>query len=176
MRILFDKNVPYPLLRYLGKHDVRTAEELGWAWLVNGDLLRAAEDAGFGVMVTADQSLEYQQNLKGRMLALVVLGSGLVNDINEFALQRAEAAASLWAFWSAPFPPGDVAIIRSLDGKRQRSRRAFLCRGQREKGTKMTIDTEIRHVTKPGTNLFLELGFDPGEAKASTGCVPQTHQ
>ena len=25
MRILFDKNVPYPLLRYLAKHDVRTA-------------------------------------------------------------------------------------------------------------------------------------------------------
>jgi hypothetical protein len=28
LRILFDKNVPYPLLRYLAKHDVRTAEEL----------------------------------------------------------------------------------------------------------------------------------------------------
>jgi predicted XRE-type DNA-binding protein len=29
----------------------------------------------------------------------------------------------------------------------------------------MKIDTEIRHVTKPGTNLFLELGFTPDEAK-----------
>jgi predicted XRE-type DNA-binding protein len=29
----------------------------------------------------------------------------------------------------------------------------------------MTIDTEIRHVTKPGTNLFLELGFAPAEAR-----------
>ncbi|MCX6605918.1 MAG: XRE family transcriptional regulator [Acidobacteria bacterium] len=29
----------------------------------------------------------------------------------------------------------------------------------------MTIDTEIRHVTKPGANLFLELGFAPEEAK-----------
>jgi len=29
----------------------------------------------------------------------------------------------------------------------------------------MTIDTEIRHVTKPGTNLFLELGFSAAEAK-----------
>ncbi len=50
MRIVFDKHVPYPLPRYLAKHDVRTAEEMGWARLVNGDLLRAAEDAGFGVM------------------------------------------------------------------------------------------------------------------------------
>ena len=29
----------------------------------------------------------------------------------------------------------------------------------------MKIDTEIRHVTKPGSNLFLELGFPPEEAK-----------
>ena len=38
-------------------------------------------------------------------------------------------------------------------------------RGQRKKGTKIKIDTEIRHVTKPGANLFLELGFAPAEAK-----------
>jgi hypothetical protein len=29
----------------------------------------------------------------------------------------------------------------------------------------MTIDTEIRHVTKPGANLFRELGFAAKEAK-----------
>ncbi|MBB3011057.1 helix-turn-helix domain-containing protein [Cupriavidus alkaliphilus] len=29
----------------------------------------------------------------------------------------------------------------------------------------MKIDTEVRHVTKPGANLFLELGFPPAEAK-----------
>ena len=29
----------------------------------------------------------------------------------------------------------------------------------------MKIDTEIRYVTKPGANLFLELGFTPDEAK-----------
>jgi len=29
----------------------------------------------------------------------------------------------------------------------------------------MKIDTEIRHVTKPGANLFLKLGFSPAEAK-----------
>lgn len=29
----------------------------------------------------------------------------------------------------------------------------------------MKIDTQIRHVTKPGANLFLELGFSPAEAK-----------
>jgi len=29
----------------------------------------------------------------------------------------------------------------------------------------MTIDTKIRHVTQPGANLFLELGFSAAEAK-----------
>ncbi len=28
----------------------------------------------------------------------------------------------------------------------------------------MTIDTEVRHITKPGANLFLELGFAATEA------------
>jgi predicted XRE-type DNA-binding protein len=29
----------------------------------------------------------------------------------------------------------------------------------------MKIDTEVRHVSKPGANLFLELGFPPNEAR-----------
>ena len=29
----------------------------------------------------------------------------------------------------------------------------------------MTIDTVVRHTTKPGTNLFLELGFESQEAE-----------
>ena len=40
----------------------------------------------------------------------------------------------------------------------------------------MKIDTEIRHVTKPGANLFLELGFHAGRGQTPAGCVPQTNQ
>lgn len=29
----------------------------------------------------------------------------------------------------------------------------------------MKIDTAVRHVTKPGANIFLELGFPPAEAR-----------
>ncbi len=50
-----------------------------WAMLENGDLLSAAEDAGFDVMLTADKNISYQQNLAGRRLALVVLST---NDWN----------------------------------------------------------------------------------------------
>jgi hypothetical protein len=56
-------------------HDVCTADEMGWAELENGELLRAAEVAGFSVMVTGDKNLSSQQNLRGRELALVVLST-----------------------------------------------------------------------------------------------------
>ena len=36
-------------------------------------LLRVAEQAGFGVLVTADKNIRYQQNLEGRKIAVVVL-------------------------------------------------------------------------------------------------------
>jgi predicted nuclease of predicted toxin-antitoxin system len=84
LRILFDKNVPYQLRPFLATHDVRTAAEQGWARLVNGDLLQAAEDHEFDVMVTADQSIEYQQNLKGRKLALVVLSTNHIDILEKF--------------------------------------------------------------------------------------------
>lgn len=44
----------------------------GWSELTNGELLRVAEADGFEVMVSADQNLGYQQNLKDRRLAIVV--------------------------------------------------------------------------------------------------------
>jgi hypothetical protein len=40
---------------------------------VNGDLLHVAEEAGFEVLLTTDNGLAYQQNLKGRKIAIVVL-------------------------------------------------------------------------------------------------------
>ena len=43
------------------------------ATLSNGDLLRAAEEAEFDVLLTTDNSLQYQQNLEGRKLAILVL-------------------------------------------------------------------------------------------------------
>jgi len=40
---------------------------------VNGELLRVAEAAGFDILLTTDNSITYQQNLKGRKLAIVVI-------------------------------------------------------------------------------------------------------
>lgn len=73
MRVLLDESTPRGLRRFLPGHQVRTVQEEGWTSLKNGALLRVAEDAGFKLMVTADASIKYQQNLNNRKLALVVL-------------------------------------------------------------------------------------------------------
>ena len=75
MKILFDQGTPVPLRRHLPKHSVATAYEVGWSGLSNGDLLSAAENAGYQILITTDQNLRYQQNLTERRIAVVVLRS-----------------------------------------------------------------------------------------------------
>lgn len=72
-RVLFDHCVPKPLRRRLTGFQIRTCYEEGWDALHNGELLAAAEAAGFDVFVTADQNLRYQQNLRARRIAVIEL-------------------------------------------------------------------------------------------------------
>jgi len=39
----------------------------------NGQLLQLAEEAGFQVLVTVDKNIPYQQNLRGRSIALLII-------------------------------------------------------------------------------------------------------
>jgi hypothetical protein len=75
MLILFDHVTPKGIARALVGHTVTKAKDRGWDTLSNGDLLDAAETAGFDVFVTADKNMRYQQNLADRRLALVVLST-----------------------------------------------------------------------------------------------------
>jgi hypothetical protein len=75
MLVLFDQGTPFPIRPFLKEHTVQTASERGWDTLQNGELLRAAEAAGFNVLVTLDKNIRYQQNLTVRTIALVVLGN-----------------------------------------------------------------------------------------------------
>ena len=62
MLILLDENMPHRLRRMLNTtHDVRTTAYQGWAGLTNGLQLKAADEAGFDAIVTADQGIRYQQ-------------------------------------------------------------------------------------------------------------------
>ena len=75
MLILFDHVTPKGIARSLSGHIVTKAKDRGWDTLSNGDLLAAAESAGFDVLLTADKNMRYQQNLEGRRIALLVLST-----------------------------------------------------------------------------------------------------
>ena len=66
--------MPTPLRKYLRNHEVKTAVEVGWSELTNGQLLDSAEKM-FELLITTDQELRCQQNLSGRKLAILVLPS-----------------------------------------------------------------------------------------------------
>jgi predicted nuclease of predicted toxin-antitoxin system len=75
VKVLLDENLPHRLRQKLGSHEVFTVSYLGWAGLKNGELLKAAEDDGFGVFITGDQTISYEQNFAGRRIAVLVLST-----------------------------------------------------------------------------------------------------
>jgi hypothetical protein len=75
MKILFDQGTPVPLRHALPTESVTTVYEQGWSTLQNGQLLAMAEQAGFNIFITTDQNPKYQQQITGRHLAILVLGS-----------------------------------------------------------------------------------------------------
>jgi len=106
MKVLFDQGTPVPLRAVLRAYDVTTAFECGWQELSNGDLISAAERAGYDVLVTTDKNLKYQQNLSGRRLAVVVLPTTRWKKIQVNAAVVAEAiyALTTGAYVEVAFP------------------------------------------------------------------------
>ena len=95
MLILFDHGTPKGLIRALPRHTVHAAQAKGWDTLSNGALLSAAEEAGFELLLTTDRRIRYQQNLRGRRIALVVLtGSTKWSRVRQHADRISAAVAS----------------------------------------------------------------------------------
>ena len=107
MRILLDECVNQRLRNSFPEHDVQTAQYAGLAGLKNGDLLNAAESAGFEVLLTVDRGFEYEQNLSGRRIAVVILRAQSIAYENLLALVPA------CLFQLESIEPGEVATIAS---------------------------------------------------------------
>jgi hypothetical protein len=109
MRILFDNSTPRGIAKALDGHSVTEAREEGWDQLKNGELLDAAEKAGFELFLTPDQNIRYQQNLEGRKIAIVVLSSGrwtLVQPhLSQIVQAVNEAVSGSYAEVEIPLPP-----------------------------------------------------------------------
>jgi hypothetical protein len=72
MKVLLDECVTRYLKRDFTGHEVLTVEEAGFKGLKNGQLLQAATDQ-YDALVTVDQNIQYQQNLKTFAIAIIVL-------------------------------------------------------------------------------------------------------
>ena len=73
MLILFDHGTPRGYISALPEHTVVTAYAKGWDRLKNGELLKVAEENAVQLLLTTDRRIQYQQNLKDRTIAIVVL-------------------------------------------------------------------------------------------------------
>jgi alkanesulfonate monooxygenase SsuD/methylene tetrahydromethanopterin reductase-like flavin-dependent oxidoreductase (luciferase family) len=104
--ILFDHCVPKPLRHQLAGCEVRTCFEQGSATLRNGELLAAAEAAGFDMFLTADKSLRYQQNLSARKIAIIELPTNRLSMLPLLvpALQEAVKRATGGSYEEIAFP------------------------------------------------------------------------
>jgi hypothetical protein len=108
MLILFDQATPVPIRAYLVGHTVRTAWQQGWSTLRNGDLLLAAEEAGFELLLTTDKNIRYQQNLSTRRIAIVVLGRQQWPELRPYIQRVVDAVNAAM--------PGSYAEVEIPDG------------------------------------------------------------
>lgn len=103
MKLLFDQGTPAPLRKHLPEHSVDTLAEKGWSGKDNGALLDLAEQEGYEVLVTTDQSLRHQQNLTGRRMGFVILLANAWPAVRRRAREIAEAIVAV--------RPGEVVEV-----------------------------------------------------------------
>jgi predicted nuclease of predicted toxin-antitoxin system len=105
VKILLDECLPIDLRHAFSTHEAHTVD---WAELKgkkNGELLDAAELAGYDVLLTMDQGVEYQQNLTNRRIALLVLAARS-NQLEDLLPLVPEALAAL-----EDIGPGNIARV-----------------------------------------------------------------
>ena len=96
MRLLLDECVPRKFKDLLPGHDVCTAREMGWSGLRNGELLKLMGGNAFDVFITVDQNVEFQQNVKGSRVAVIVVSarSNRFKDLAPLAAQILQKISS----------------------------------------------------------------------------------
>jgi hypothetical protein len=98
--------MPFLLSRDLLGHESASVHDLGWAGTKNGALLTRAEANGFDVLVTLDDDIEGEQNMRDRRIAILVIkprkqGKQAVREMAALAL---DALTNL--------RPGEIRVVR----------------------------------------------------------------
>ena len=107
MKLLLDECLPVDLRHNFSGHETHTAEWAGLKGKKNGELLDAAEIAGYDVLLTMDQGFAHQQNLAGRKIALLILVAPS-NQIEDLAPLAPAALAAL-----GDIEPGSVVRVKA---------------------------------------------------------------
>ncbi len=108
MKVLLDECVPLQVRNALHGHEVATAQQMGWGGISNGNLLAAAEGAGFDLFILADKNLRFQQNLTNRRLAILELWTNHRPTLEKhFPYIRAAVESALpGTYTQIPIPSG----------------------------------------------------------------------
>ena len=75
MKILLDECQPVDFRHSFPYHEAHTVEWAGLKGRKNGDLLRAAEAAGYDVLLTVAQGMHHQQRPTGRRISMILIRS-----------------------------------------------------------------------------------------------------
>ena len=84
-----------PLRQSLTRNTVSTAYEMGWSQLSNGELLDAAEQGDFDLLITSDKNIRYQQNLAIRTIAIRVLTTTSWPQLREHTSEIIKAVGTI---------------------------------------------------------------------------------
>ena len=104
MKVLLDECVPWPMHKLLTGHDCISTQWRGWGGIKNGDLIRLAEEE-FDLFITSDQNLRYQQNLSGRLIAILELST---NDLRRILAASGDIVAAVDASGTGSFRHLDI--------------------------------------------------------------------
>jgi len=74
VKVFLDECVDWRLARDIVGHEVKTAHQMGWSTIKNGELLALASES-FDVFVTVDRNLSFQQHLIAFKIAVIVLAA-----------------------------------------------------------------------------------------------------
>lgn len=105
MSVLIDELLPVQLADELQDLAPRTVHQQGWKGFTNGELLKAASEAGFDAIVTGDLSMSFQQNLDKYRVGLVVVRarSNRMQDLTPLVPEIRQALRKL--------KPGQVIVV-----------------------------------------------------------------
>jgi predicted nuclease of predicted toxin-antitoxin system len=107
MRILLDECLPVDFRHGFPSHAAHTVHWAGLKGKKNGELLDAAEAAGYDVLITVDQGMPPQQRAEDRRISIILIRSR-TNQIEDLSLLAPGIMKALDSI-----QPGEAIVVPS---------------------------------------------------------------